>query len=43
VSVLFGQGTPLFANMNPDIKVKIRETVPSSQNVLHVTYDVEKE
>ncbi|GHP00145.1 deaminase [Reticulibacter mediterranei] len=43
VPVLFGQGTPLFANMNPDIKVKIRETVPSSQNVLHVTYDVEKE
>ena len=40
--VLFGHGTPLFANMNPDIKVKIREAVPSKE-VTHVTYEVEKE
>lgn len=39
--VLFGHGTPLLANMNPDIKVKIRETVPS-QEIVHVTYEVEK-
>jgi hypothetical protein len=40
--VVFGQGIPLFANMNPDIKVKMREAV-SSQAVTHVTYEVEKE
>lgn len=39
--VLFGQGTPLFANINPDIKIKIREAVPS-QEVTHITYEVEK-
>jgi hypothetical protein len=39
---LFGHGIPLFANMNPDIKVKIREVVPSKE-VAHVTYEVEKE
>ncbi|HZR42188.1 MAG TPA: dihydrofolate reductase family protein [Ktedonobacteraceae bacterium] len=42
VPVVFGQGTPLFANMNPDIKVKMRQVVPS-QEVAHVTYEVEKE
>lgn len=42
VPVLFGQGTPLFANMNPEIKVKMREAVPS-QEVAHITYEVEKE
>jgi dihydrofolate reductase len=40
--VFFGHGIPLFANMNPDIKVKIKETVPSKE-VAHVTYEVEKE
>jgi dihydrofolate reductase len=42
VPVVFGQGTSLFANMNPDIKVKMRQVVPS-QEVAHVTYEVEKE
>jgi len=40
--VVFGHGIPLFANMNPDIKVKIKQAVPS-QAVTHVTYEVEKE
>jgi dihydrofolate reductase len=40
--VVFGYGIPLFAKMNPEIKVKIREAVPS-QEVTHVTYEVEKE
>jgi dihydrofolate reductase len=40
--VVFGHGIPLFANMNPDIKVKIKRAVPS-QAVTHVTYEVEKE
>ena len=40
--VFFGHGIPLFANMNPDFKVKIKETVPSKE-VAHVTYEVEKE
>ena len=40
--VLFGNGTSLFANMNPDIKLKIREAVPSKE-VTHVMYEVEKE
>jgi dihydrofolate reductase len=39
--VLFGQGTPLFVNMNPDVKVKIREVIPS-QEVTHIMYEVEK-
>jgi dihydrofolate reductase len=42
VPVVFGHGIPLFANMNPDIKVKMREVVPS-QEVAHVTYEVEKQ
>jgi dihydrofolate reductase len=42
VPVIFGHGTPLFANMNPDLKVKMREVVPS-QEVVHITYEVEKE
>ena len=41
VPVVFGQGTPLFANMNPDIKVKMRQVIPS-QEVAHVIYEVEK-
>lgn len=41
-SVVFGHGIALFANMNPEIKVKMREAVPS-QEVTHVTYEVEKE
>src|SRR5215469_9078028 len=40
--VVFGHGIPLFANMNPEIKVNMREAVPS-QEVTHVTYKVEKE
>ncbi len=40
--VFFGRGLPLFANMNPDIKVKMREIVPSKE-VAHITYEVEKE
>ncbi len=40
--VFFGHDIPLFANMNPNIKVKMREVVPS-QEVAHVTYEVEKE
>ncbi|WP_218031635.1 dihydrofolate reductase family protein [Dictyobacter kobayashii] len=39
--VVFGHGTPPFANMNPDIKIKMREAVPS-QEVAHIIYDVEK-
>jgi dihydrofolate reductase len=39
--VFFGQGIPLFANTNPDIKVKIKETVPSKE-VTHVIYEVLK-
>lgn len=42
VPVFFGHGIPLFANINPNIKVKMREVVPSKE-VAHVTYDVEKE
>jgi dihydrofolate reductase len=42
VPVFFGHGLPLFANMNPDIKVKMREIVPSKE-VAHITYEVEKE
>ncbi len=40
--VIFGQGTALFANLNPDIRIKIREAVPSNY-VTHITYDVEKQ
>ncbi|GHO86136.1 dihydrofolate reductase family protein [Dictyobacter formicarum] len=39
--VLFGQGTPLFVNINPDIKAKIREVIPSKE-VAHIIYEVEK-
>lgn len=42
VPVLFGQGTPLFVNMNPDIRVKVKEAIPS-KDVVHVTYTVGKE
>jgi hypothetical protein len=42
VPVFFGHGIPLFANMNSDIKVKIREAIPSKE-VVHITYEVEKE
>ena len=42
VPVVFGHGILLFANMNPDLKVKIQEAVPS-QEVTHVTYQVEHE
>jgi dihydrofolate reductase len=42
VPVFFGHGLPLFANMNPDIKVKMREIVPSKE-VAHINYEVEKE
>lgn len=42
VPVFFGHGIPLFANVNPDIKVKIRKALPSKE-VTHVTYEVEKE
>jgi dihydrofolate reductase len=42
VPVFFGHGTPLFANMNSDIKVKMRKAFPSKE-VTHVTYEVEKE
>ena len=41
VPVFSSHGTPLFANMNPDIKVKMREIVPSKE-VAHITYEVEK-
>ena len=40
--VFFGHGIPLFANMNPDINVKMREAIPSKE-VTHVTYQVEKQ
>lgn len=39
VPVFLGHGIPLFANMTPNIKVKMREVVPS-QEVAHVTYEV---
>jgi dihydrofolate reductase len=42
VPVFFGHGIPLFANMNPDIKVKMRKALPSKE-VTHVTYEVERE
>ena len=42
VPAFFGHGIPLFANMNPDIKVKMRKALPSKE-VTHVTYEVEKE
>lgn len=42
VPVFFGHGIPLFANVNPDIKVKIRKALPSKE-VTHVMYEVEKE
>ena len=38
-AVLFGQGTPLLANISPDIKVKSKRRVPS-KDVTHITYDV---
>jgi len=39
--VFFGEGTPLFVNTNPDIKVRIVKTL-ASKNVTHVTYEVVK-
>ena len=39
--VVFGGGIPLFANINPDIKVKIERVVPS-KDVTNVTYEVLK-
>jgi hypothetical protein len=39
--VFFGQGVPLFASISPDIKVKIKEAVPSEE-VAHITYEVLK-
>ena len=42
VPVFFGHGIPLFANMNSNIKVKMREAVPSKE-VIHITYELEKE
>lgn len=37
--VVFGQGTPLFVNMNPDITVKVRQAIPS-KDVTHIFYEV---
>ena len=34
-------GLPLFENLDPRVKVKIRETIPS-EDVIHVVYDVVK-
>ena len=39
--VVFCGGIPLFANINPDIKVKIERVVPS-KDVTNVTYEVLK-
>ena len=39
--VFFGQGTPLLANIRPDIKARVKEAVPSKQ-VTHLTYEVLK-
>jgi dihydrofolate reductase len=39
--VFFGHGVPLFASISPDIKVKIKEAVPSEE-VAHITYEVLK-
>lgn len=36
--VFFGQGVPLLANINPDVKVQIKEAVPSRE-VTHITYE----
>lgn len=39
--VFFGEGLPLFHNINADIKVRITETI-TSQAVTHVTYAIDK-
>jgi dihydrofolate reductase len=39
--VFFGHGVPLFASISLDIKVKIKEAVPSEE-VAHITYEVLK-
>ena len=39
--VIFGAGIPLFVNISPDIKVKIREVL-QSKDVTHIMYDVLK-
>jgi dihydrofolate reductase len=37
--LFFGAGTPLFSNMSPDIRTRIREITPSKE-VTHVVYEV---
>jgi dihydrofolate reductase len=39
--VFFGQGTQLFSGITKDLKVTIRESVPSKE-VTHVTFQVEE-
>jgi dihydrofolate reductase len=39
--VVFGGGSKLFENMNPDIQVKIKKAIPSKM-ITHVTYEVIK-
>lgn len=39
--VFFGEGLPLFHNINADIKVRITETI-ESQLVTHVRYEIDK-
>jgi hypothetical protein len=40
--VFFGGGTSLFANIDSDLKVKMKKVLPSKE-VTHITYEVEKE
>jgi dihydrofolate reductase len=40
-SVFFGNGTPLFLNINPDISTRVMNTLVS-QNSTHVTYEIHK-
>lgn len=40
-SVLFGGGTPLFLNVNPDIKMRVTSTLVS-ENSTHVAYEIIK-
>lgn len=37
--VFFGEGLPLFHNINPNIKVRIKKAI-TSQAVTHVTYEI---
>jgi dihydrofolate reductase len=40
--VIFGKGTPLFLNTNPNINIKIKKII-HSKDAIHVSYEIEKQ